>query len=134
MWKLPDDGNCAETCSLKLIVKYVIHRIVHLLVLIEFVIQVSSTFQDGLSLRPQVVRSAICYPGADSLYTIKVSKHGAISVGVVVLYFKRDEATGDWRRLHREKPHDLYSPSNVIRVIRSRRMRWAEQVAREGEG
>ena len=64
---------------------------------------------------------------------MKLSKHGAISVGVGLPYFKRDEATGDWRRLHRKKPHELHSPSNIIRVIRSRRMRWVGQVAREGE-
>jgi hypothetical protein len=53
---------------------------------------------------------------------------------VLLPYYKRDEGTGDWRRLHREKPHDLYSSPHIIRLIRSRRMRWAEQVAREGEG
>jgi hypothetical protein len=42
---------------------------------------------------------------------------------------KRDEVTGDWRRLHNEELNDLYSP-NVIRVIKSRRTRWANHVAR----
>jgi hypothetical protein len=42
---------------------------------------------------------------------------------------KRDEATGDWRRLHNEERNDLYSSPNIIRVIRSRRMRWVGQVA-----
>jgi hypothetical protein len=37
---------------------------------------------------------------------------------------KRDEATGEWRRLHNEELHDLYSSPNIIRVIKSRRMRW----------
>src|SRR5215470_10217895 len=46
----------------------------------------------------------------------------------------RDEATGDWRRLHNEELNDLYSSPNIIRVIKSRRMRWAEHVARRGEG
>jgi hypothetical protein len=36
---------------------------------------------------------------------------------------KRDEATGEWRRLHNEEPNDLYSSRNIIRVIKSRRMR-----------
>jgi hypothetical protein len=45
----------------------------------------------------------------------------------------RDELIGDGRRLHREKLHDLYSSPHIIRLIRSRRMRWAEHVAREGE-
>jgi hypothetical protein len=38
---------------------------------------------------------------------------------------KRDEATGEWNRLHNEELNDLYSSPNIIRVIKSRRMRWA---------
>jgi hypothetical protein len=46
---------------------------------------------------------------------------------------KRDEATGKWRRLHNEELNDLYSSPNIIRVIKSRRIRWAGHVARMGE-
>jgi len=46
---------------------------------------------------------------------------------------KMDEVTGEWRKLHNEELNDLYSLSNVFRMIKSRRMRWAEQVARMGE-
>jgi hypothetical protein len=42
---------------------------------------------------------------------------------------KRDEVTGEWRRLHNEEPHDLYCSSNIIWVIKSRRMRWVGHVA-----
>jgi hypothetical protein len=45
---------------------------------------------------------------------------------------KRDEATGEWRRLQNEELNDLYSSPNIIRVIQSRRMRWAGHVARMG--
>jgi hypothetical protein len=47
---------------------------------------------------------------------------------------KRDEVTGKWGRLHNEELNDLYSSSNIIQVIKSRRMRWAGHVARMGEG
>ena len=46
---------------------------------------------------------------------------------------RRDEVTGEWRRLHNEELNDLYSSLNVVRVIKSRRMRWAGHVARTGE-
>jgi hypothetical protein len=46
---------------------------------------------------------------------------------------KRDEATGEWRRLHNEELTDLYSSPNIIRVIKSRRMRWAGHVGRMGK-
>jgi hypothetical protein len=42
---------------------------------------------------------------------------------------KRDEVTGDWRKLHNEELHNLYSSRNIIRMIKSRRMRWAGHVA-----
>jgi hypothetical protein len=45
---------------------------------------------------------------------------------------KRDKVTGEWRRLLNEELHDLFSSPNIIRVIKSRRMRWAVHVARMG--
>jgi hypothetical protein len=47
---------------------------------------------------------------------------------------KRDEVTGEWRKLHNEELRSLYSFPNIIRDIKSRRMRWAGHVARMGEG
>jgi hypothetical protein len=46
---------------------------------------------------------------------------------------KRDEVTGELRKLHNEELSDLYSSLNILRVIKSRRMRWVGHVARMGE-
>jgi hypothetical protein len=46
---------------------------------------------------------------------------------------KREE-DGLWRKLHNDEIHDLYSSPNIVRMIKSRRMRWADHVARMGEG
>ena len=51
-----------------------------------------------------------------------------------VFGFKRDDVTGEWRKLHNEELRDLYFLPNIVRVVKSRRMRWAEHVARMGEG
>jgi hypothetical protein len=46
---------------------------------------------------------------------------------------KRDEGTGEWRKLHNEELRDLYSSPSIIRIIKLRRMRWAGHVTRRGE-
>jgi hypothetical protein len=46
---------------------------------------------------------------------------------------KRDQVTGEWRRLHNKELYALYSSPNIIRVIKSRKLRWAGHVARMGE-
>jgi hypothetical protein len=46
---------------------------------------------------------------------------------------KRDKVTGGRRKLHNKKLHNLYSPSNIIRMVKSKRMRWTWRVARIGE-
>jgi hypothetical protein len=46
---------------------------------------------------------------------------------------KRDRVTGEWRKLHNEELHNLYSLPSIIRIIKLRRMRWVGHVARMGE-
>jgi hypothetical protein len=50
------------------------------------------------------------------------------------IFGPRSEEDGSWRKLHNEELHSLYSSPNIVRVIKSRRMRLAGHVARMGEG
>ena len=50
-----------------------------------------------------------------------------------IFWPKRDEVTGEWRRLLNEELYNMYSSPNIIRVIKSRRMKWAVRVARTGD-
>ena len=51
-----------------------------------------------------------------------------------IFWLKRDEVTGEWRKLQNEELKDLYCSPNIVQVIKSRRMRWAGHVARMGRG
>ena len=55
------------------------------------------------------------------------------SVSKRIFGSKRDAVTGEWRTLHKEELRDLYSLPIIVRVVKSRRMRWAGHVARMGE-
>jgi hypothetical protein len=66
-----------------------------------------------------------------------IEEHGRLRVfeNRVLRIFgpKRDGVTVEWKKLHNEDFNDLYSSPNIVRVIKSRRMRWAGHVARMGE-
>jgi hypothetical protein len=51
----------------------------------------------------------------------------------MIFGLKKDEVTGEWRKLHNEELTDLYSSPSIIRIIKSRGVRWAGHVARMGE-
>jgi hypothetical protein len=51
-----------------------------------------------------------------------------------VFWPRRDEVAGEWRKLHNEELNGLYSLPNIVRVVKSRRMRWAWHVAHMGRG
>ena len=79
---------------------------------------------------PQGVRELYVTPQAKS-----VSCHVICRCVTTVLFGpKRDEVTGEWRKLHNEELSGLYSLPNIVRVVKSRRMRWAGHVARMGQG
>jgi hypothetical protein len=63
-------------------------------------------------------------------HRLTVFENRALSI---IFGLKRDEVTGEWRKLHSEELHILYSSPDIIRQIKSRRMRWAGHVARMGE-
>jgi hypothetical protein len=64
------------------------------------------------------------------LYLVSVFENGVLRK---IFGPKRDEVTREWRKLHSEELNDLYFSPNIVRVIKSRRMRWAGKVARMGE-
>ena len=66
--------------------------------------------------------------------TLREERKLRVFENVVLRIFgpRRDEVTGEWRRLHNEDLNDLYSSPDIVRMIKSRRMRWAGHVARNG--
>ena len=67
------------------------------------------------------------------MYSIYYFIYVYIYIYIYIYGPKWDEVTGEWRKLHNEKLSDLYSLPNIVRVVKSRRMRWARHVARMGE-
>jgi hypothetical protein len=88
-----------------------------------------------------------CYHSVQNLLSsrllsknIKIRIYRTIILPVVLygcetwsLTLREDKVTGGWRKLHTEELHNLYSSPSIIRIIKSRRMRWAGHAARMGE-
>jgi hypothetical protein len=68
-------------------------------------------------------------PTLSEEHTLKVFENRVLSR---IFGPKRNEMTGEWRKLHNEELRDLYSSPSIIRIIKSRRMRWVEHVAHIG--
>jgi len=84
---------------------------------------------------PIILPVVLCVCETWSLSLREERKLGVFENMVLRILFgpRRDEVTGEWRRMHKEELNDLYSSPNIVRVIKSRRMRWAGHVARMGE-
>jgi len=61
---------------------------------------------------------------------VRWDKGGTVRAGYYIFFLWKKK----WRKLHKEELSDLYSLPNIVRVVKSRRMRWARHVARYGEG
>jgi hypothetical protein len=72
----------------------------------------------------------ISHSQPDLKYIIRIVFHNR----VLRKFGPKREEDGSWRKLHNDELHSLYSSSNIVRVMKSRRMWWAEHLARRGEG
>ena len=77
--------------------------------------------------------SCLNYPPCKSHLFFAVLYYHLYRVLKRIFGHKREEVTGEWRKLHNEELNDLYCSPNIVRVIKSRRMRWAGHVARMRE-
>jgi hypothetical protein len=82
-----------------------------------------------------VILSVVLYGCETWFFTLRGEHRLRVFENRVLRIFgpKREE-DGSWRKMHNDEIHSLYSSPNIVRVIKSRRMRWAEHVARMGEG
>jgi hypothetical protein len=87
----------------------------------------------GLEINAEKTKYMIMsrYPNSGQNQNIKIANQ---SLEKVAKFGPKREEDRSWKKLHNDELHDLYSSSNIVRVIKSRRMRWAGHVARMGDG
>jgi hypothetical protein len=79
-----------------------------------------------------VVSGAIMLKSECTSITCKITRSTGKNLLRRIFGPKRDEVTGEWRKLHNKELHDLYSSPSIIRIIKSRRMKWAGHAAQMG--
>ena len=89
----------------------------------------SIEYQFSISITQNVLKQRLL--NSWSLRRLRVSENRVLRR---VFGPKKEEVTGEWRKLHNEELSDKYSLPNIVRVVKSRRMRWAGRVVRMGEG
>ena len=85
------------------------------------------------AVRTGSLNKAVCALfNIQQLYVLPTLYLCVLYIYIYIFGPRRDEITGEWRRLHKEEPRDLYSSPNIVRVIKWRVLSWAGHVARMG--